>query len=321
MTSLATDPVTETVGARTPLLIAALGTVYVAWGSTYLAVRIMVNEMPAVLGSGLRALAAGALIAAFLTAWGGAKRLRVTSAQLAGCAVVGLLMPVMGQGLVAIAEDGGATSGLTALLVAGVPLWVACIRTLSGDRPGVPSLVGVIIGFGGAAALIADNSADGAAPTWALLLVVLASMAWACGSWLHPRLRLPADPFAVVVYEMLIGGGVLTIVGISRGEAFTPGSYSAQAWAAWAFLVLVGSVLGLTAYNWLLQSTSVSLAATYAYVNPVVAVFLGWLILSEPVTGSTLVGAAVVVAGVALVVASEARDKAEHHQPRQESTA
>ena len=306
MAVLTTDPATTPVRVGRAPLVAALGTVYVAWGSTYLAVRFMVDEMPAVLGSGTRALAAGGVMAVGVAAWGGVRRLRVTRAELAGCALLGLLMPVLGQGVVAIAEDEGAPSGITALLIAAVPLWVACLRAMSGDRPSPRSLAGVLVGFGGVAWLIAGHGVDGGVPIGSLLLVVLASMAWACGSWLHPHLRLPADPFTVVVYEMLIGGALLCATGVARGEQFAAGSYSARAWSAWGFLVLVGSLLGLTAYNWLLRSTSVSVVTTYAYVNPVIAVFLGWLVLHERLTGGTLACAAVVVAGVALVVSGEA---------------
>lgn len=304
MTTVMT-PRKATVGARPLLLAAALGTVYVAWGSTYLAVRVMVEEMPALLGSGTRALAAGALLAAGVAAWHGPHRLRLTRAQLAGCATIGLLLPVGGQGLVTIAEDRGAPSGLTALLIAAVPLWVACIRALAGDRPRAASVAGVVVGFGGAALLIVRHGIEGSAPTGALLIVVLASMSWAFGSWLIPRLSLPEDPFVVVVHEMLIGGAVLCLLGVVNGEHFAPSSYTTRVWTAWAFLVVVGSILALTAYNWLLRVTSVSIVATYAYVNPVIAVWLGWLVLGEAVTGTTLLGAAVVVAGVVLVMASE----------------
>ena len=114
------------------LLVAALATVYVAWGSTYLAVGVMVGEMPALMGSGTRALAAGVLMAVGLTVWGGVRRLLLTRSQLVGCALIGVLLPVGGQGLVTVAEDRGAPTGLTALLVAAVPLWVACLRTATG---------------------------------------------------------------------------------------------------------------------------------------------------------------------------------------------
>ena len=292
---------------RPLLLVGALATVYVAWGSTYLAVRVMVGEMPALLGSGTRALAAGVLLAAGLIASRGAGALRLTKEQFVACSMVGLLLPVGGQGLVTVAEESGASSGMTALLVAAVPLWVACLRTASGDRPRKRSTFGILLGFAGAAALILGNRGSGAAPTWALLIVVAASMSWAFGSWLQPRLRLPSEPFTVVVYELLVGGAVLSLLGIVRGEHFEPASYTPKVWTAWAFLVVVGSILALTAYNWLLQSTSVSVVATYAYVNPAIAVFLGWLILGEPVTTTTILGAAVIVAGVALVVTAERR--------------
>jgi drug/metabolite transporter (DMT)-like permease len=290
---------------RPLLALAALGTVYVVWGSTYLALWIMVEDMPALLASGLRALAAGALLAAALTVRTGPGRLRVTPQQLAACALMGLLLPALGQGLVTVAEDGGAPSGLTALLIAAVPLWVACYRTMAGDRPAAATVLGVMVGFAGVSLLVVGNGVGGTVPAWTLLTVVAASVAWSLGSWLQPHLHLPRDPFVVVVYEMLVGGAVLTIVGLGRGEHFSPAAYTARSWAAWTFLVLVGSILAFSAYAWLLQTTAVSVVVTYAYVSPVVAVFLGWLVLSEPVTANTLLGTVIVVSGVALVVGAE----------------
>lgn len=292
-------------GARPVLRAAALGTVYVVWGSTYLAVWIMVEEMPPLLASGLRTLTAAAVLAAVLALRGGARRLRATPSQLAACAVMGLLLPVLGQGLVTIAEDGGATSGLTALLIAAVPLWVACYRALAGDRPTATTVVGVLVGFAGAAVLVSGHGVRTDVPTWTVLAVVFGGVAWALGSWLQPQLRLPRDPFVVVVYEMLVGGIVLTVAGLARGEHFDPIAYSARSWGAWVFLVLVGSVLAFCAYTWLLQTTAVAVVVTYAYVSPVVAVYLGWLVLGEPVTVRTLLCAALVLGGVTLVVSAE----------------
>jgi drug/metabolite transporter (DMT)-like permease len=292
-------------GNRPLLVVAALGTVYVVWGSTYLALWIMVEQMPPLLASGLRAVAAGVLLATALTVRGGPRRLLVTGPQLAACALMGLLLPVLGQGLVTVAEGGGAPSGLTALLIAAVPLWVACYRTLAGDRPAARTVVGVVVGFAGVAVLVASNGVGGSVPSWTLLTVVAASVAWSLGSWLQPHLHLPRDPFVVVVYEMIVGGAVLTITGLGRGEHFDPAAYTARSWAAWTFLVLVGSILAFSAYAWLLQTTAVSVVVTYAYVSPVVAVFLGWLVLSEPVTVTILLGTVIVVSGVALVVGAE----------------
>ncbi len=305
-TAVRGEPEPTHARTRAPALVGALSTVYVAWGSTYLAVKVMVGQMPALLGSGTRALMAGFLLVIGLTICGRRGRLRLTGAQYAGCGVIGLLLPLGGQGLVTVAEDRGAPSGLTALLVAAVPLWVASLRSLTGDRPPVRSVTGVILGFAGVAALIAGGGRAGA-PTSASLIVMVASLSWAFGSWLQPRLGLPVDPFVVVTYEMLVGGAALTVLGLMRGERLHPYSYSAGTWSAWVFLIVVGSILALTAYNWLLQTTSVSVVATYAYVNPAVAVFLGWLLLNESITITTILGATVIVTGVALVVTAERR--------------
>src|SRR5262245_58802014 len=283
----------------------ALGIVYVVWGSTYLAIRIMVEQMPPLVSAGSRFLTAAILLAAVLATRGGPRRLAVTRRELAGCALIGLLLPVLGQGMVTIAENGGAPSGITALLVAAVPLWVICYRVLSGERPTARTLAGVAVGFGGVVVLVAANGLGGAFPAWTIALVLFAGLSWAGGSWLQPRLRLPRDPFVVVVYEMLIGGSVLTVLGFLSGEAVDLSAYSARAWAAWGYLVVFGSVVAFSAYVWLLQSAAVSLAATYAYVNPFVAVLLGWLILAEPVTLPTVIGGAVAVVAVAIVVSSE----------------
>jgi drug/metabolite transporter (DMT)-like permease len=283
----------------------ALGIVYVVWGSTYLSIRIMVEDMPPLVAAGLRFLVAGLLVAAWMVVRGGPRRLAVTGPQLLGCALIGLLLPVVGQGLVTVGENGGAPSGVTALLIAAVPLWVIVYRILWGERLASRTLAGVLVGFGGVAILVTAHGLGGSFPPWTMAVIVLAGLSWALGSWCQPRLQLPRDPFVVVAYEMLVGGAVLTILGLASGEGFDPSTYSGRSWAAWAYLVLFGSVLAYSAYSWLLQSAPVSLVATYAYVNPLVAVVLGWLVLAEPVTMPTLVGGATVVAAVAVVVRDE----------------
>jgi drug/metabolite transporter (DMT)-like permease len=200
------------------------------------------------------------------------------------------------------------------LLIAAVPLWVVCYRVASGERPAGRTLAGVAVGFVGVAVLITANGLGGSFPPWTMAVIVLASVSWAFGSWFQHRLRLPGDPFVVVVDEMLVGGGLLMILGLAGGEQFDPSTYSARSWAAWAYLVLFGSVLAFSAYVWLLQTTAVSLVATYAYVNPLVAVVLGWLILAEPATMPTIVGGAVVVLGVAVVVRSELTPERQTHR-------
>ena len=301
----AADAPSAHVRSRRMLIGAALGIVYLVWGSTYLAIRIMVEEIPPLVGAGVRFLTAALLVAVVLIARGGPRRMVVTGRELAGCALIAVLLPVLGQGLVTVGENGGAPSGITALLIAAEPLWVICYRILVGERPARRTLAGVFLGFGGAAVVITANGAGGAFPPWTIAAVVLAGLSWAFGSWYQPRLRIPGDPFVVAVYEMLIGGAVLTILGLASGESFHPLDYSARSWVAWAYLVVFGSVVAFSAYVWLLRSVPVSLASTHAYVNPLVAVLLGQLILAEPVTIPTIVGGVVALAAVAIVVSSE----------------
>lgn len=301
------DPPTAASGpAVSPLLIAlALAIVYVVWGSTYLAIRIIVVDLPPVASMSWRFLVAGLILAAVLTVRSGIGRLRVSRRELLGCAALGLLLPAVGNGLVTIGEAKGAPSGLTALLIAAVPLWVIVYRVTTGDRPDARTTVGVLLGFLGLVGLVVASGVEGEVPVVACLIVLIASISWSFGSWAQPRLALPEDAFVLAVYEMLCGAGFLLGGAALRGEHLLPQSAPRDAWLAWVYLVVFGSVVAFTSYVWVLQAAPISLVATYAYVNPVVAVFLGWLILSEPVTPAIWGGGAVVVAAVAIVVSSE----------------
>jgi drug/metabolite transporter (DMT)-like permease len=290
--------------SATWMIALALGIVYVVWGSTYLAIRIMVQDMPPLVSAGARYLAATGIMALLLALRHGWRRLAVTPAQFAGCAFLGVLLPAGGNGLVTVAEHAGAPSGMSALLIAAVPLWVVCYRFAAGDRPSRRTLSGVLLGFGGLAYLIASVGFGGQVDVFACLIVVVASLCWSFGSWSQARLTLPADPFVTTTYEMLTGGAVMFVGGLASGEGI-PLHSSAGSWLAWGYLVTFGSVIAFSAYVWVLSKAPISLVATYAYVNPVVAVFLGWLILSEPLTWPILTGGAVVVGAVAIVVGSE----------------
>lgn len=286
---------------------AALGTVYLVWGSTYLAIRVVVETAPPLLAMGARFLAAGTLLGTVLVAKRGRTALRVRPRQLGGAAVVGLLLLLGGNGGVAVAEQ-TVPSGLTALLVAATPLWLVCLRTAARDRPARLSLVGTVVGFLGIAVLVRPGASlgDDVEP-WGLVLVVAAAGSWAVGSFLAPRLPMPGDAFVATTWEMLLGGGAMVLVAVLVGEldGFTLDQVSGAAWAWLGYLVVVGSVVAFSAYVWLLHHAPISLTATYAYVNPVVAVLLGALVLDEPVTGVVLAGGAVVVLGVGLVVTAE----------------
>jgi drug/metabolite transporter (DMT)-like permease len=290
----------------------ALWVVYLVWGSTYLGIAVSIETMPPLVALGTRFLAAAGLLAAFLAVRRGPRTLRVSWSELRGASVVGVLLLGAGIGILTLAERYVPT-GVAALIVAVVPLWVVLLRSATGDRPPVVTWIGVAVGLAGVALLVLPGdhveSVGGATPAqralWSLA-IVFGSACWALGSFLQPRLRTPRDPLVLTTYEMLAGGLVLTLLGLLRGERITDmGSASASSWWAWTYLVLIGSLVGYTAFVWLLGHTPLSLVTTYAYVNPVVAVALGWLVKSEPLTFGVLVGGAVVVAGVVLVVSGE----------------
>lgn len=306
MTQTIAPPTTSTA-PRLGLVLGALLVVYVVWGSTYLGIRVVVAEAPPLQSMGLRYTCAALLLGAILAARGGVRRLRVTRRELAGAAFLGLMLPVLGNGMVSVGENLGAPSGVTALLIAIAPLMITVFRAASGDRPRPLSLTGILLGFAGLAYLVlAGRGKDaGEVPIVAAGIILFASSCWAFGSWVQPRLRLPRDVFVTTVYEMLAGGLVLLGVGTAAGERFTPGAYGPHTWWALGYLVVFGSVVAFTSYVWLLANAPISLVATYAYVNPVVAVFLGWLILSEPVTGAVAIGGGVVVLAVAIVITAE----------------
>jgi drug/metabolite transporter (DMT)-like permease len=298
------------VGMRSKLgpIVLALAIVYVVWGSTYLAIRVVVREMPPLLGMGSRFLVAGALLAVVLKVRG--VDLRVTRVELAGAALLGLMLPFLGNGFVAIGEHLGAPSGVAALLIAAVPILVTVYRFLAGDRPRLWSVAGVLLGFAGLEWLVLAGHDQGDVPLTGAAFVLAASAFWAFGSWVQPRLTLPRNAFVLTVYEMCTGGAMMMAAGgLLDGERLSPGDYGAKTWLAWGYLVAIGSVVAFSAYVWLLANAPIGLVATYAYVNPVVAVFLGWLILSEPITLAIIIGGGVVVASVALVIAAERKPR------------
>ncbi|MEV4556875.1 EamA family transporter [Kitasatospora sp. NPDC049285] len=284
---------------------AALGIVYVVWGSTYLAIRVTVETLPPLLSGAMRFAAAGVLLAAALVARRGWGVLRVTPRQLGSAVLVGVLLLVGGNGLVVLAER-SVPSGLAALLVASVPLWVVLLRRLTGQRTGRATLAGVLVGLVGLAVLTAPGL-SGEVELSGLLVVVGAAVVWAFGSFLAGRLPMPADPFVASVYEMLAGAVGALVVALLRHEprGFDPAAVSTRSWVALAYLIVFGSIVAFTSYAWLLQRAPLPLVATYAYVNPVVAVFLGWLVLAEPLTWPIALGGAIVVAGVFLVARNE----------------
>ncbi len=291
------------------MLWAALLTVYVVWGSTYLAIRVMVETMPPLLAAGVRFALAGAVFLLVLRLRGGSGQMRVTRGQVAAAAVVGTLLCFGGNGLVSVAEQ-EVPSGLAALIIGAVPLWVVLMRLMHGEPVPRATLAGVALGFAGLAVLVLPGDRPGGAPLWGVLLIVVASISWAAGSFYSKRVDLPADAFVSTGLQMLLGGALMALVGLAAGEAgdVDLSEFSARSLLAFTYLVVAGSFLAFTAYTWLLQNAPISTVATYAYVNPVIAVALGAVILSEEITAAVVVGAAAIVLSVAVVVRRESGD-------------
>ncbi|MFS3127404.1 EamA family transporter [Nocardioides sp. Bht2] len=305
--TVAPDKARPAAQTAAPLAVAiALLLVYVIWGSTYLGIRVVVEDVPPLLGMGSRFLTAGLLLAGLLALRGGLRRLRVSFAEWVGCAFLGLMLPVLGNGLVALGESRGAPSGVTALLIATVPLNIMLLRAVTGSRPGAVALIGVVVGLAGVGLLALTGGGSGAdIPLGATVLVLVAAAFWSFGSWYQPRLTMPTDPLVATAHEMIVGGVLLLGFGLIRGERTGLTGHPTDAWVAWIYLVLFGSMVGYTAYVWLLHNAPISLVATYAYVNPVVAVILGALILDEPVTAIMLFGGSLIVIAVAVVITVE----------------
>ncbi|WP_239137798.1 EamA family transporter [Sphaerisporangium rufum] len=286
---------------------AALAAVYVVWGSTYLGIRLTIDTIPPLLSGGLRFVAAGLLLGGVLALRRGAAAFRMTWRQAGGATLAGLLLLTGGNGMVAVAEQ-HISSGLAALLVASVPLWLVVFRLVARDRPYLLTLAGVLIGFGGVAGLSLTGG-GGPSSTSGIVVILLGSLSWSAGSFLSGRIAMPRDPFVASTVEMLAGGATLLVAGTALGERLDPAGVSPTSWLALVYLILIGSLVGFTSYVWLLGNAPITLVSTYAYVNPVVAVLLGTAVLSEPLTPPMIAGGLLIVVGVALVVSTERRDR------------
>jgi drug/metabolite transporter (DMT)-like permease len=277
----------------------ALGTIYTIWGSTYLGIELAGETIPPLFAAGTRFVAAALLMLAF-TAWRrGGHALRVAPRELASCVLIGALLP--GANAMLFIAERHVPTGLSSLIIGSVPLWVVLLRTLTGDRPPLASLAGVLIGFGGLVLLVRPN---GGAPLWSLLLVVGSAVTWATGSFISRRLPMPRDTFAATAYEMLAGGAILLPIGLATTHPHFS-DFSARSGFGWIYLVSFGSIIGYTAYVWLLDNVPIGKVATYAYVNPVVAIALGVIVLHESLTWTIGLGAVLVLACVAVVVRRE----------------
>jgi drug/metabolite transporter (DMT)-like permease len=292
----------------TPAVWAALVTVYIVWGTTYFAIRVTNQTLPALLAASFRFLVAGALMYGFAIRRGDVTGDRPGRRQWIAAAIVGLALPLGGNGAVAWAER-TVPSSIVALIIALIPLWMSLIDwVILRRRPRPVVGAGLLIGFGGAALLV-GTSVSRAIPLAGMLFAVFASVSWASGSLYSRNAPLPKRPLVGVGMEMLVGGAGLLVVGVLAGDLgrIHPAHVSLASTLALAYLIVVGSFAGFASYAWLLRNARTSLVSTYAYVNPVVAVFLGWAFLDEPVTLRTLGAGAIVLAAVAIIISASGR--------------
>ncbi|MCO1654466.1 EamA family transporter [Pseudonocardia sp. S2-4] len=279
------------------------------WGSTYLANRLIITEVPPLLGSATRFLVGGGLLALLVLLVAGRRAFAMSWAQLGTTALSGVLLPAWGNGLVVLGQQHVA-SGMAALLIASVPLHIVVLRALTGDRPRPATVGGVVVGVAGLGVLLLAGPSAGSGGTvgtawWGPWLVVLAAVGWAGGTFATTRLPVPANPFALAAVQMLTGGLVLSGAALVAGDGVDLADLSARTWWAWVYMAVVVSLGSFSAYAYALASLPVSTVATYAYVNPVIAVLLGVSVVGERFSPVQLLGGAVVLVAVVLVVLAE----------------
>ena len=286
-----------------PLAIGAgMLTVYIVWGSTYLAIRFAVQTMPPFLMAAARFLIAGVVLFVVRRALGDTAP---SGREWRSAAMVGLLLLLGGNGSVVWAEQ-RVNSGHAALMVSAAPLWMVLIDMLrpGGQRPSWPAMAGVLVGFAGVVLLIWSDAGrtDRIDPLGAAVLV-LATMSWAIGSLYSRQAALPVSPLLGTGMEMLIGGLGFVALGTVTGEwdRLNLAAISRESWLGLGYLIVFGAWLGFGSYMWLLRVAPTSLVSTYAYVNPIVAVFLGNWLAAESLTPHTLIAATVIVGSVALM--------------------
>lgn len=293
----------------------ALWTVYILWGSTYFAIAIVIKSMPSLLAMGLRFLQASLLLGLFLLIRKGTTPFHIPRKEILSAGLFGAMRLGLGLGATSLAEH-TVPSGIAALIYSCLPLWVSLFRAMTGDKPAKLTWFGIAVGFIGVAILLKPGQVTAVANSdpsklWFWMAVVLfGNFCWGLGTFLAPKFPTPKNTFISTFYEMLFAGLILSIVGLISGERFSSFAHSTTTgWMALLYLSVFGSIIGYSAYVWLVANAPVSLTSTYAYVNPVIAVFLGVVFIHEKFHISELFGGLIVVLGVILVVSVEGRRK------------
>jgi drug/metabolite transporter (DMT)-like permease len=286
---------------------------WIIWGSTYMGIALMVKSMQPLLGSGSRFITASLILGTIVLLVKGPSAFRVTRAQLSGAAFMGVSILGISIGILTLAQR-YVPSGIAALIVSVIPLWIIFFRLHAGDRPSRLTSLGVGVGLIGLVLMLLPGGTtpvnDATSTQVAIWSIAIAcgSFSWAFFSYRSTRYEQPTEPLTTAVIELATAGIFLVVVGSLIGERWDFGVITQQSWFGWWFLVIVSAV-AYGAFVWLLNNAPMSLVATYAYVNPVVAVILGFVILNEATTSDVIVGLSIVVGGVVLVVTGERRTR------------
>jgi drug/metabolite transporter (DMT)-like permease len=292
-------------------VIAAFIAIYLIWGSTYLGIRFAIETIPPFTLSAVRFSLAGLIMLVTARVRG---ETEITLPQFRTAAIVGALL-MLANSLVGVAEK-RIPSGIAALLVAMTPLFMVLLEWMrpGGRKPTVLVAIGLLIGLGGVVALVGPASFGGGARIDRIgaAIVIFGSLAWSAGAIYSRHAPKPKSGIMMAAVQMLVGGAFVGLLGLIRGElaTFHLSEVSTRSFAAFGYLLVFGSLIGFTAFVYLLRVSTAARVATYAYVNPVVAVFLGWLLAAEPISARMLIAAAIIVTGVALITAAEGRAQA-----------
>lgn len=289
------------------LVLLAFAAVYLIWGSTYLAIRFAIETMPPLMMSGTRHLVAGSILMLGLRCFTPDRFRKGSLREWRDAASAGVLLLVCGNGGVAWAEQ-YVPSGIAALMVAVVPLWMILFEWLrpGGKRPGLRTAVGLVLGFGGVWIIVqpSGNSGLSASVVGGYAALALASCLWAAGSIYSRHAKTSGPPFLTISRQMISGGSGLLLLGLSIGEGrgLDLSAISLHSWLALLYLTVLGSLIGFSSYVWLMKVSTPSKVSTYAYVNPAIAVFLGWALGGETLSVSLLLGASIVLVSIILVL-------------------
>lgn len=311
--ALVESPLPPRVTAGTNMQVwVPLISLWLLWGSTYLAIAVVGETFAPLLASGVRFLLAAAILGTIMVAVKGLNILRITRTELAYSALMGVMLLAVGIGTISLAEQYVPT-GIAALIVSANALWIVLLRMRAGDRPARFTLAGVAIGLIGLGVMLLPGGTEPKAGTDAIVVfwtaaILVSSFSWAYFSFRSTGYTLPSNALTTTFYELVAGGFALLGFGALHGDRFDLAAVDRSAWFSLGWLVLA-SIIGYSSYSWLLNKAPLSLLSTYTYVNPVVAVFLGWLILKEPLSRDVIIGLTVVLGSVILVINGERRNR------------